>query len=142
MKKIFFIIICVMMVLMMTTGLSLARKGEGPGKAAGAVYDIFSGEKFTFTGVVTGMIPGHGIEIDTGKEVVTVYGIGPKRYWNELEVERPEVGDDVSVDGYTVSPFGEVRHIAVIITIAVEYDEIEVELRDLDTGVPLWYNNR
>ena len=55
-----------------------------------------------------------------------------------MDVERPVVGDTVSVTGYTVDFNGELRNIAITVTI----DETLVVLRDAETGYPLWRGGR
>ncbi|MDQ7032758.1 MAG: hypothetical protein Q9M37_08630 [Desulfonauticus sp.] len=97
---------------------------------------ILSGTPVTIEGVVESVpYPANqGLKIDTGEEVVTVYGIGPVWYWDKEEVAYPTVGEDVEVDGYEVNfSDGSTRIVATKITIGGQ----TIELRD-DDGRPLW----
>ncbi len=118
-------------------GLDPAGNGKGGGNGAGdgtgPIHDIFAGTSFTYYGEVI-ECQGDGMVIATETENVTVYGIGPVRYWDDLELIRPVTGDIVTVSGYAVDYNGVSRNIAVTITVG----GVEVPLRDLETGVPLW----
>jgi len=97
---------------------------------------ILSGTPVTIEGVVESVsYPANlGIQIDTGDEVVTVYGIGPIWYWNNLGVAYPTVGEEIRVEGYEVTfSDGTTRIVATKITV----DGQEVSLRGED-GRPLW----
>ena len=128
----------VLMVLFLSVGLGLAGKGRGAGHGIGdglgPIHDIFAGTPFTYTGSVVSLVPGQGLVLAVENENVTIYGIGPVRYWNSLDVARPAVGESITVDGYAVDYNGEVRNIAMSITIG----EDTVQLRDPNTGLPLW----
>lgn len=103
----------------------------------GPAVNIFDGEAVTINGTVSELVFRNGLKIDNGTEVVTVYGIGPFWYWDQLDVDRPVVGDQVSVNAYNVTySDGSVRTIAVSLTVGDE----EIALRDQDTGAPLWRN--
>ena len=152
MKKVLARSVVVLMVLFLSAGLGLAGgKGQGGGKGGGGsigggggngggtgpIHDIFAGEPFDYLGEVTGIATGGGIIIDTGDDEVSIYGIGSDRYWDSLvpEVDRPAVGDTIDVNGYNVVYSKDVlRNIAMEITVG----GVTVELRDPDTGVPLW----
>lgn len=139
MKKILTGSMIAVMVVFLSVGFALAGNGQGgngtgTGDGIGPVHDIYSGEPFTYTGDVYGMVPGQGWVIDTGDEDVTIFGIGPIRYWESLGVDRPAVGDTITVSGYAVDYNGVVRNIATTITIG----EDTVDLRDSETGAPLW----
>lgn len=132
----------VVLVLFMSFGVVLAGNGPGNGKSSGVgdctgpINDILGGEQFDYTGTVTSVIPGQGLELTLLDETtVTIYGIGPNWYWDMLGVERPVVLDEVTVEGYTVQYSETVlRNVAMSITIGEE----TIELRDTETGVPLW----
>jgi ABC-type enterochelin transport system substrate-binding protein len=97
-----------------------------------------AGTPFAVTGTVVTIATGEGLELVTeGGTTVIVYGLGSLRYWNSMGVDRPAVGDEVSVSGYTVVYDTEeniVRNIATIITVG----GVNLELRDAETGLPLW----
>lgn len=122
------------------TGHALAWRGPGGG-GRGAETGIpacpfLEGTPITIEGVVSEIaFAGQGLGIDTEHEVVTVYGVGSFRYWNELGVDRPEVGEAIIVDARVVTfTDGTVKAIAVTIYLG---DDV-VELRNPETGAPLW----
>ena len=80
---------------------------------------------------------GQGLKIDTGDPaMVTVYGIGPVRYWTDQDVPRPTVGEDVSINAVEVTfSDGSTKIIATDMTFFS--DETTIDLRD-DAGLPLW----
>ena len=154
MKKVLASSVVVLMVLFLSVGFGLAGKGGGGGTGGGIVggggagggtgpiHDIMSGTPFTVGGIVDGIVAGGGVGIATGEVdeygepiIVTIYGIGPVRYWVSLGVDHPLVGDAIEVSGYVVDYTTLVsRNIAMEITV----EGVKVELRDSDTGVPLW----
>ncbi|OCC14298.1 hypothetical protein DBT_2287 [Dissulfuribacter thermophilus] len=97
---------------------------------------VLQGNPFTIQGVVTAIGPyGKGMSVDTGTDVVTVYGIGPAWYWYSKSIAYPTVGENVSVEGREITlSDGTKRMIATKITIG----ENSIELRDSKTGFPLW----
>ena len=114
--------------------------GAGGGGGTGPIHDIFAGVEFLYSGDVIGIGTDGGVTIATNTENVTIYGIGPVRYWESLDppVVRPVDGDTIDVIGYEVDYNGELRNIAVIIIV----DGVEVPLRDTETGAPLWRGGR
>ncbi len=133
-KKATLTAVTVMMVLVLSTGWGLAISGKGAGDGSGPIHDIFSGTPFDYTGVITDCVPGEGIILFVdGVGEVKVYGIGPESYWEELDIARPAVGDEIRVEGYTVVCDIVSLNIATKISVAGE----EVDLRDED-GMPLW----
>ncbi|MCF8129565.1 MAG: hypothetical protein K9N10_13715 [Deltaproteobacteria bacterium] len=134
--------IIVLLVLFLSAGLGMAGNGKGSGQGVGdgtgPIHNIFYGESFTITGDVVTVDARQGLLLAVGDENVTIYGIGPVYYWDSLEVLHPCVGDTLTVDGYIVDYNGVERNIAVTITIG---DDI-VELRDPETGAPLWRGGR
>lgn len=100
--------------------------------------NILDGEPFTYTGEVVSLgYFGKGIVISTDDGEVTLYGLGPLWYWDCKEISRPDVGEVIEVSGYTVEYNAVQRNIVASITVG---DEI-LELRDPETGVPLWRSN-
>ena len=128
----------VLMVFFLSAGLGLAGNGKGSGNCVGSgtgpIHDIFAGTPFTYEGDVISFVPGQGMELATADGNVTIYGIGPVRYWEYVGVARPGVGETISVSGYAVDYNDVLRNIAVTVTIGEDI----VELRDSETGVPLW----
>jgi len=158
MKKVLASGVVVLMVLFLSVGLGLARGPGGGGGTGGGdgicdgtggggggtgipIHDILSGTPFDYSGdviEVTGVAGGGGIIIDIGDDDITIYGIGSVRYWDSLGVDRPVVGETIDVTGYNVEySEGVFRNIAVTITVG----GVEVPLRDLETGAPLWRGN-
>ncbi len=144
MKKILTGTMAALLVLFVGMGLGFAGNGKGAGNAKGAgdgtgpIHDILSGTEFIYTGTVVGIVPGQGMEVALESENVTLYGIGPIWYWEALEVDRPVAGEEITATGYTVDFNGELRNIVMTITV----DELTIELRDVETGAPLWRGGR
>ena len=148
MKKVLASSVVVLMVLFLSAGFGLAGNGNagsgiggggggGIGDGTGPIHSILEGTPFTITGDVVSIVLGEGVDLSTDSGDVTIYGIGPVRYWDseDVDVPRPGVGETITVTGYTVDYNGVSRNIAM--EIAVE-GGVTVELRDPDTGVPLW----
>jgi len=134
------------MVLFLSTGLAFAGHGSGSGSGVsngtcngtGPIHDILSGVPFDITGDVVSLVSGQGLVIAETEGNVTIYGIGPFWYWDSEGVDRPVVGDTVRVIGYVVDYNGVERYIAMTVWIG----EAEIQLRDADTGLPLWRGGR
>lgn len=124
----------------MAAGQAMARNGNGGGTGVcTASMDICSGEPVAIAGIVAvdGIGTGLGMQIQTDSGLVTVYGIGPIRYWSSLDITRPAVGDEVEINANTVTfSDGSVKDIAITVTIG----DYQVELRDTDC-TPLWRGN-
>ena len=138
-KKATLTAVTVLMVLVLSTGLGLAINGNGDGEGSGPIHDIFSGTLFIYTGTIIGCVPGEGVKLSVDTTVdptgeVIVYGIGPSSYWEgeEVDVPRPAVGDEITVEGYTVVYDSVSLNIATKISIGDD----EVLLRDEDG--PIW----
>ncbi|OAG28465.1 hypothetical protein [Thermodesulfatator autotrophicus] len=101
-----------------------------------AVPYILSGTPVTITGVVKA-VPwpaSQGLQVETDQGVVTVYGIGPRWYWQQMGVPYPTVGEDITVEGYEVTfPNGTTRIVATKMTVSGQ----TIVLRGED-GRPLW----
>lgn len=152
MKKYFNIAAIALLVVLLGAGLGIAGNGKGGGNGKGSsggncigsgtgsgiAQYILEGTPFELTGAVVSIALGMGMEIATADGNVIVYGIGPVRYWESVGIERPAVGDEVTVSGYSVDFNGELRNIAMSITV----DGTAVQLRDPDTALPLWRGNR
>ncbi len=112
--------------------------GQGLQNGTGPFMNILDGEAVTVAGVIADAgYFGNGIELDMGDEgMVRVYGLGPIRYWNEIEVDRPAVGEGITVTGYEVT-FSDGSSKIIATAVAIE-ENLTVELRDSETGAPLW----
>ncbi len=125
--------------VLLATGAAWAGLGMGAGGGAGPANDIFAGIPVDISGtVVTIGISGHPYQIDTGTEVVSVYGFGPLKFWNSLGVASPAVGENIMLEAYEVT-FSDGSSRIIAFSVTVENDT--VVLRDSDTGVPLWRGN-
>lgn len=129
----------ILMVISLTVGLSFAGNGRGNGtgicdKTGDSVYNICEGEMFEYTGDAVSMVRGQGILLATDESNITIYGIGPVRYWESQGVDRPVIGDTIKVNGYTVDYNGVVRNIATSVLVG----DVTVELRDPETCAPQW----
>ena len=124
-------------VMVMAGGAALAGRGYGPGDGTGPLFDCTAGTPFEYTGdVVTAPTTGsgQGMVIATDGQNITIYGLGPIQYWARAGVERPAVGDTVTVSGFTVSYNGVERNIAV----SIQINGATLQLRDPSSCLPLW----
>ncbi|MHB8772480.1 MAG: hypothetical protein ACYC7J_15905 [Syntrophales bacterium] len=138
MKKKLLVLALAAVLAVTVAGEAMAGRGQGGGNGVGngtgPIHNILAGTAFQYTGTVVELLLGEGMLISTADGSVVIYGIGPVRYWASLGVDRPTVGEDVSVTGYTVNYSEEYRNIAMTITVG----QNTVQLRDPDTGLPLW----
>ena len=103
----------------------------------GSMQDIDLSNTVTISGVVYDSgTAGTGMSIDEGDGVITtVYGIGSMNYWNELGVEKPIIGEAVTIEAVEVTfSDGTTRLIALSMTLE---DGTAVVLRN-DDGTPVW----
>ena len=123
------------------TTTTCAGRGFGPGNGTCTIANIFEGEAVTVSGTIADIAYyGQGFQVETGEKTVTVYGLGPIWYWEQLGVKYPAVGDEIKVNGYNVTfSDGSVKFIAASVIVGDEEDkDQEIALRDSDTGAPLW----
>ena len=101
---------------------------------------VLAGEIVTITGIVASMGYHQNMVVETSEKVkVKIYSIGPNWYWRANDMDKPEVGDEVTVTAFAV-PFADgIRHVAASITIV---GGGSLQLRDHDTGCPLWRRAR
>jgi hypothetical protein len=132
----------VMIVLLLVMVSLTAYAGNGTPKQEqtrnNACSNILSGTLVSITGVVIGMGDHDGLLLDTTNGHVTIYGIGPEWYWEDNKVDRPEIGDSLIVEAYSVHFSDGARYIASSITIGSD----TLKLRDPETGCPLWRGAR
>jgi hypothetical protein len=74
------------------------------------------------------------VTTESGEDVI-LYGLGPTRYWEGFEIDKPVVGDIVQIDGKVLTIGETVRNIIVNLTYE---DGSSIQLRDAATGCPLW----
>jgi hypothetical protein len=112
--------------------------GNGYGNGNAPIHNILEGTPFTYSGTVVSIGPsGNGMVISTDQGNVEVQGLGPQRYWDNLELDKPDFGEAVVAYGYAVDFNGDVMNILT----KVEFNGVTVELRDSETGAPLWRGN-
>ncbi|MBW1780100.1 MAG: hypothetical protein JRL30_05120 [Deltaproteobacteria bacterium] len=154
MKKVLTGSVTALLVFLLSAGLGLAGNGKGNGKGGSgqggngggtSVSIICSGTPIEFSGVVSDVsYGGSGMEVATDEIAtddgsVIVYGIGPYRYWDALEIDRPTIGDEVTVSGMQVDFNGTPRIVAISITVGGQNAQLR-ETCDALTGggQPLW----
>ncbi|MHB8880271.1 MAG: hypothetical protein ACYC69_02040 [Thermodesulfovibrionales bacterium] len=99
--------------------------------------NICAGNSEIITGQVTGAwVPGAGLTIQTDAGPQAVFGLGPLWYWEAGSIDRPEIGESVSVvaSGVTFS------YNKVILSITI--DGQTLQLRDPSTCLPVWRGKR
>ncbi len=141
MKKMVRKLVMVMMIVSLgvfANGLVMAGKGGGMMGSCrhfAMAGTLATADMVTITGIVQDYaMP--GIVIDTDKGEVTVYGLGPAWFWVSAGVDKPSVGEEVSVDAYEITfSNGTTRLIASSITVGDQ----TIQLRD-DDGTPVWRN--
>lgn len=116
-------------------GRNFPGYGNREGRGGIPFINILDGEPFTYTGEIVSLgYFGKGTVISTEDGEVTLYGLGPLWYWDSQGISRPEVGDSIKVNGYTVEYNDIQRNVVTSITIGDE----TIELRNAETGAPLW----
>jgi hypothetical protein len=119
--------------------------GPGGGGFGGDYSAILNGTPFNYEGEVLNAytfergVHGNGLVIATGSGNVTLNGLGPNFYWQQLNVVKPVVGDTIQANGYTVDYNGNLVNILMSIVLQ---DGTTVQLRDTETGAPLWRNRQ
>lgn len=104
-------------------------------RGTGIFVDICAAPQIIISGTISDadLSSGQGIQVDTGSELVTIYGIGPIRFWDSLDVARPTIGDNVTIDAREVT-FSDVSTKIIAISITFNFidsdDDITIELRD------------
>ena len=159
MKKVLASGVVVLMVLFLSAGLGLARNGGGHGGGGhggggGAVGGgscggtgislVCSGVPTAVEGTVaTESYLGSGLQIDTGSGIVAIYGIGPYWYWENAGVDRPSIGEAVTIDAMEVTfSDGTIRIIAMSITVEGVALQLREACVDSVGGWPLWRGGR
>ncbi len=120
-------------------------KGHNPGFNNGDYRRILEGTPFNYDGeVISTNAEGEGsrkqgLTIATVSGNVELHGIGPFRFWHRMEPERPAAGDKIKAIGFAVDFDGTI--INVLMSLVLE-DGTTVQLRDPDTGAPMWRRHR
>jgi hypothetical protein len=120
-----------MLAALVMLGLSLPVSAQGVMDGTGPIHVK---EQFKYSGTIVDCLQGEGITlatVDFGN--VVIYGMGPERFWEPFG-GKPGIGEQITVEGYSISYNGEVRNIAWAVTLV---SGVTVTLRD-DSGLPLW----
>jgi len=130
-KKIFiFSIAC----LFACSGTAMAQgRGNFSARLNGLRSQLIGCETVTVTGTVNSLRGlRQTIVIDTGDDLVTVYGIGPDSYWEDQNIIKPIVGDLISVDCCEIAfSNGSIKLRTVSVTTA---DDDTIVMIDTETG--------
>ena len=94
------------------------------------------GETEEITGLVYQCEPGEGFQVDTGEEIIAIYGMGPASYWENEGVEFPQVGEEVTILAFVIT-FSDRTTKLVAKSVDLGGDGVDIVLRD-DDGTPLW----
>jgi len=143
MKKVLKASVAPVMALLMGASMGLAgnvSNGGGKGTCISSETSmVCSGTPVEFTGIVSDVnYAGSGMEVATDEGAVMVYGIGPYHYWESLGIDRPAVGDTVTVSGMEVDFNGTFRIVAMSITIGDQTAQLREDCVDGVGGQPLW----
>jgi hypothetical protein len=87
----------------------------------------------TIEGTVLKYIP-NGIIINRGDVREIVLGLGPDRYWDAAQCEKPQAGEFVKVKALDYEISGQ----SLLIFQSISYDNKTITLRDPSDGHPLW----
>jgi hypothetical protein len=93
------------------------------------------------TGTVVECEPGIStrIQIEIEGTTYSVYGLGPASYWEDQGVVLPEVGETITISVFEVEyADGTIKYVAQSVTVG----SATIVLRDPDTGVPVWRQNK
>ncbi len=130
-------------------GTAFAGNGGGMGgngtmtheHSAGGMYvDICAADEVIFTGTIseTEFVSRQCISLDTGSEVVVIYGIGPDWYWESLGIEKPGVGEHIIiVTRAVIFSDDSLKNIAISVTFDDGDESDTVQLRD-ENCLPYW----
>ena len=109
--------------------------GNGKGMGDGSMLGVDLTNTTEIAGVVSvAGVSGSGLTVDEGDGIfTTVYGMGSVRFWDSLNVAKPTIGENVSIDVVEVTfSDGSTRLIAVSLTVGDTF----VTLRTADG--PAW----
>jgi hypothetical protein len=99
---------------------------------------VLDSQQETFEGTVADIEKKNGIVLELGDGTqVKIYGLGPNWYWEAKEMVKPEIGDPVTITAYAVTFSDAIRYVAASVMIG----EDTIQLRDPETGCPLWLNH-
>jgi len=138
MKKTIITLIALTFVFGTAVCVSAAKGQPGFKQNRCTVFQIYPATSRTIEGTVVAFGAGGGMTVDNGTAEITVFGIGPVWYWGSQGINAPAVGDMVIIDARDVEFLEGTKTLAVSITI----DNQTLQLRDAETGCPLWRGGR
>lgn len=139
MKKSFLLLSAALLVLALATVSSADGKGKRfQNQAPQACTLVLTAPSFFVEGTVSAVSTPdaqEGITVSATTGNVTLYGLGPVRYWEGLGIDRPVVGDAVRIEAKSVT----MNDVAINIIVSLAYEDgSAIQLRDAETGCPLW----
>jgi hypothetical protein len=137
MKRLSLMIVLLLVMVSLTAYAGNGTQNHEKSKSH-ACSNVLSGATAAFSGKVIGIGNHDGLVVDTGSGPVTVYGIGPEWYWEDQGIDRPVIGDEVTVEAYAVVFSDGTRYIAS----SISFGGDSLLLRDAATGCPLWRGPR
>ncbi|KPJ99210.1 MAG: hypothetical protein AMK71_10110 [Nitrospira bacterium SG8_35_4] len=133
MKKLIVISFQVVVILLLSVSVLGSEMGEvTPTNCLQGTGTTCVGPTETITGMVVSAGMGSGLVLNTGTTEEVVYGLGPQGYWVANDVDRPDVGEIVTV---LVS---HIRCTDKRVILEITVGDIILELRDPLTCFPLW----
>lgn len=139
MRKVLLLLLTAIVILSAVSFASAAgKKNSFHNIAPQACAPVLLASTFTTTGIVSAVSTPdarNGITVSTPDGDVAFYGLGPTRYWDGLGIDRPQVSDFVQIEAKAVTVNESV--INIIVNLAYE-DGSSIQLRDPETGCPLW----
>jgi preprotein translocase subunit YajC len=142
MKKIF--AVTTILVLLVATVVFAAEMNSRQNRQRQRVpicSKVLNSQQEIFTGTMANIGKGTCIVLELEDETqVKIYGLGPSWYWESFGMEKPGIGDVVTITAYAVPFLDATRYVAASVTTA----DGTIQLRDEGTGCPLWlgYNRQ
>ncbi|GEM_PF-3743379 len=105
----------------------------GPGTGA---ETVFQADPVTVKGMVSNVgLLGGAVEVDTGTEMITIFGMGPAWHWENNGSAFPSVGEPITIEANALTMSDGTKRI--VATRATMYGQT-IQLREQDTGIPVW----
>lgn len=124
-------------------GPGQGSQGGSSGSQGGDASDFspiqnpVTGQAFTLHGQVLNLISeaqGQGLVILSQGRTVTVYGIGPDRFWRSRNLARPAPRETITVKGHTLDYHG----VTINLASSLELPGRNITLRNPATGRAAW----
>ena len=135
MKKIFAVMtILVLLVATVVFAAETNARQNRQRQSAPICSKVLNSPQETFTGTVADIGTKNCLVLEVEGEQVKIRGLGPNWYWESLDMEKPGVGDPVTITVYVVPFLDATRYVAASVTTL----DGTILLRDPNTGCPLW----